>query len=75
MTTPRRAFVNNPLLHTEDECRERRDTMADLGFESKTQLNQSFNVWCQKVLTFPGVSKKMNEAGVKIAIARARLIL
>lgn len=47
---------------------------ANLRFNSKTQVNHLFDTWYQKVLAFPGVSKKLNQAGVKKAITRARLV-
>lgn len=46
---------------------------ADLRFESKIQSNQLFHAWCQKVLGFSRVTKKLNQAGMKKANTCARL--
>lgn len=47
----------------------------DIIFQSKTQTNKALDLCVQKVLAFPGVSKKLNEASVKKAVTRVRLVL
>lgn len=49
-------------------------TWAGLRFESKTQLNQLFDLWCQKVFEFPRVTKRLDEAEAKKDVPCSRLL-
>lgn len=51
----------------------RLSSLTDIRFESITQSNQAFDLLCEKVLAFRGVSKKVNEAGAKKAVTIASL--
>lgn len=46
----------------------------EMQFELKTQCNQSYVAWWQKVVALPGVSKRINQAWVRKILFRSQLL-
>lgn len=48
---------------------------AEVRSKSKTQSNLEFQAWLHKVLYMPGVSKSLNEVGMRILVTCTRVCL